>query len=135
LEADLHAFRKARTIELRGRAHFRSLGAGYIMPDDVLRRIVDCARFHHIRTSEELLKETRWHRVSEDGEHVLALILQHRPPPPPPPPTAATTPLRPIDSNTSSPSTPSTPSMRRCGKCGQFGHIGVSFVVGHSQSS
>ncbi|KAJ7767607.1 hypothetical protein B0H16DRAFT_1412044 [Mycena metata] len=125
LRDDLHAFRKARTIELRGRAIFRSLGRGLIMPDDVLQRIVDCAHFHKIQTCTELLKETRWHRVSEDGEQILHLIHQHRPPPPPhpPPPTppAFVTPLRVINTNGSV--MLSTPKVRQCSKCGLYGHI------------
>ncbi|KAJ7796220.1 hypothetical protein B0H14DRAFT_2236293, partial [Mycena olivaceomarginata] len=105
-----------------GVARFRNLGAGYIMPDDVLHRIVDCARHHKIQNIEDLLKETRWHRVSEDGERVLALISEHRPLPPPPT-MPATTPLRPIDANSPTLRTPSTPSVRKCRQCGQSGHI------------
>lgn len=135
LEADLHAFRKARMIAVRGSAHFRSYGAAYIMPDDFLKRIVDCAHFHKILTSEDLQKETRWHRVSTDGEDVLALIQKHRPPPPPSPsPLIPATPLRPHDSPTANLGTPSTPSARQCSKCSQYGHIGVSFVDYHLKS-
>ncbi|KAJ7710453.1 hypothetical protein B0H17DRAFT_914615, partial [Mycena rosella] len=128
LRDDLHAFRKTRTIDLRGRAYFRNFGPGYIMPDDVLQCIVDCAHFHKILTAAQLLKETRWHRVSEDGEHLLALIRQHHPaPPPPPPPTdASATPLGTVNSNIPRPRTSSTPTTRRCGKCGIVGHIGWS---------
>ncbi|KAJ7169359.1 hypothetical protein C8R43DRAFT_876497, partial [Mycena crocata] len=127
LRDDLIAFRKSRTVELRGTAYYRNLGGAYIMPDEVLQRIVDCARSHKVQTTADLLKETRWHRVPEDGEQVLALILQHRPPPPPPTVTASPTPLRTATNITASaPQTPSTPSIRRCSKCGLLGHIGVS---------
>ncbi|KAJ6458557.1 P-loop containing nucleoside triphosphate hydrolase protein [Mycena vitilis] len=119
LKADLQAFRTARMLELRGRAHLRSFGASYIMPDDVLNRIVDCAHFNKILTSDDLLKETRWHRVSADGDTVLTLIRQHHPPPPPP--NLITTPLRPSNSHNLSSS--STKAPRQCGNCGQYGHI------------
>ncbi|KAJ6567852.1 hypothetical protein B0H10DRAFT_1841336, partial [Mycena sp. CBHHK59/15] len=82
----LHLFRKERTIELLGRASFRNHGAGVIMSDEVLHRIVDCAHFSKIQTMADLLKDTHWHRATEDGAKVLALISQHRPillPPPP----------------------------------------------------
>ncbi|KAK7050479.1 hypothetical protein R3P38DRAFT_2763725 [Favolaschia claudopus] len=122
LEAALHGFRKARTLELRGKAYLRGFGSSYVMPDDVLKRIVDCSHFFKIRTRDELSKETHWHRVLEDGEAVLALILQYRPTPPLPP-IETPTPLRSLDQNTSAQAIPSTPSMRRCSKCRQIGHI------------
>lgn len=46
LRAALHTFRKARTLELYGRARLRNLGPGIVMGDDVLQRIIDCAHFY-----------------------------------------------------------------------------------------
>ncbi|KAJ7179864.1 P-loop containing nucleoside triphosphate hydrolase protein [Mycena crocata] len=127
LRDDLITFRKSRTVELRGTAYYRNFGGAYIMPDEVLQRIVDCAHSHKVQTTTDLLKETRWHRVSEDGEQVLALILQHHPLPPPPVVSASPTPLRTATNIPASAlQTPSTLSIRRCSKCGLLGHIGTS---------
>ncbi|KAF8185801.1 hypothetical protein K438DRAFT_1498286, partial [Mycena galopus ATCC 62051] len=72
----LQTFRKSRAVELRGTAYYRNYGAAYVMPDEVMQRIVDCSRMHKIQTTADLLRETRWHRVAvaDDGEQVLALI-------------------------------------------------------------
>ncbi|KAJ7090156.1 hypothetical protein C8R44DRAFT_648456, partial [Mycena epipterygia] len=131
LRDDLHTFRKERTIELHGRASFRNHGAGAIMSDEVLHRIVDCAHLSKIQTTADLLKETHWHRVAEDGAKVLTLISQHRPfPLPPPPSISMTTPLRATtSSNTFDPETPATPKNRKCSKCGLPGHIGALILI------
>ncbi|KAJ6494591.1 P-loop containing nucleoside triphosphate hydrolase protein [Mycena vulgaris] len=50
LRNDLHTFRKDRTIEVLGRASFRNHGAGAIMSDEVLHRVVDCAHSGKIQT-------------------------------------------------------------------------------------
>ncbi|KAJ7078050.1 P-loop containing nucleoside triphosphate hydrolase protein [Mycena belliarum] len=55
LRTDLHMFRKERTIELLGRASFRNHGAGSIMPDEILQRIIDCAHFGKISNTADLL--------------------------------------------------------------------------------
>ncbi|KAJ6618412.1 hypothetical protein B0H10DRAFT_1647899, partial [Mycena sp. CBHHK59/15] len=66
--------RKERTDEVLGPFSFRKHGGGAIMSDEVLDRIADCAHFHKIQTTADLLKETDWYRVTEDGTQVLALI-------------------------------------------------------------
>ncbi|KAF7347029.1 ATP-dependent DNA helicase RecQ [Mycena venus] len=123
----LYVFRKDRTTEVLGPFSFRKHGAGAIMSDDVLDRIADCAHFHKIQTTADLLKETSWHRVVEDGAKVLSLILQHHPIPLPPPLPLLSipgTPLRTITAfNNPSPASSSTPKNRKCSKCGLFGHI------------
>ncbi|KAJ6556756.1 P-loop containing nucleoside triphosphate hydrolase protein [Mycena vulgaris] len=99
LRNDLHTFRKDRTIELTARTPERS------KPLD-------------------LLKETHWHRVAEDGATVLSLMLRHRPIPlqaPPGPAVAINTPLRATTtSNTLAQATPAggTPKNQKFGKCG-----------------
>jgi hypothetical protein len=127
LRDDLHLLRKDLTIEVLGRASFRNHGAGAIMSDEVLCRIVDCAHFNKIQTTADLARETHWHRATEDGAKILTLILQHHPVPPPP--AVPDTPLRATTSNIpSTPATLSTPKNRKCGKCGLFGHIGLCYT-------
>jgi ATP-dependent DNA helicase RecQ len=126
LRAALHSFRKTRTNEVLGPFSFRKHGAGAIMSDEILDRIADCAHFHKIQTPADLVKETNWHRVSEDGTKVLALISQHRPMPlPAPPPNPTATPLGIGTSSNTPTANMSTPKNRKCSKCGLFGHIGV----------
>ncbi|KAK7032884.1 ATP-dependent DNA helicase RecQ [Favolaschia claudopus] len=118
LRAALHSFRKSRTAEVFGPFHFRKHGAGGIMANEVLDRIADCAHFHKIQTTADLARETDWHRITEDGTQILALITQHRPIPVPAAPTPR--PLLPLNTNTP---VYSTPKNRKCSKCGLSGHI------------
>ncbi|KAJ6562922.1 hypothetical protein B0H10DRAFT_2116636, partial [Mycena sp. CBHHK59/15] len=128
LKNDLHLFRKERTIAVISRASFRNHGAGAIMSDEVLDRIVECAHFGKIQTTADLVKETHWHRAAEDGAKILALIGQHHPIPVPPLTAPFNSPLRATTiSNIPVPTMPgpSTPKNRKCRKCGLFGHIGT----------
>ncbi|KAK7055892.1 hypothetical protein R3P38DRAFT_2498548 [Favolaschia claudopus] len=118
LRTALHSFRKSRAGEVLGPLHYRKHGAGSIMSSEVLDRIADCAHFYKIQSTADLARETDWHRIAEDGTKVLAVIMQHRPPPGPAPSVPA--PLH--SSNTNLPLV-STPKNRKCGKCGQSGHI------------
>lgn len=118
----LHEFRKKQTVEKFGHACLRDTGPGIIMADDVLNRILDCAHFNVIETSEQLAKETRWSRVSEYGDQVVGIILQHCPKPTP----SAVTPLRAADINNQAPAAQTTLkpiAVRRCGLCKLTGHI------------
>ncbi|KAI1795743.1 hypothetical protein LXA43DRAFT_735285 [Ganoderma leucocontextum] len=74
LRAALHAFRRQQTQAKLGSAHLKNLGPGAIMGDQVLKRILDCARVHKIETVEQLYRETKWNRALEFGENVLKLI-------------------------------------------------------------
>ncbi|CAK5275042.1 unnamed protein product [Mycena citricolor] len=116
LQDALHTFRKNKTMEVFGKASLRNHGPGSIMSDEVLKRIVDCAHFHKLRTPDDLARETQWQRTNDDGDLVLSLVALHSALPPPPPPP--TTPAR------SGPVTPQSASipMRQCGVCGQLGH-------------
>ena len=118
----LHEFHKEKTIEKFGRACLRDTGPGIIMADDVLFRILDCAHFTVIETTEQLAKETRWSRVSEYGDQIVEIILHHCPKPVPP----AVTPLCAADVNNLAPAAQVLPkpiAVRRCGACQLAGHI------------
>ncbi|KAJ6570750.1 hypothetical protein B0H10DRAFT_2107469 [Mycena sp. CBHHK59/15] len=121
LRADLHTFRKERTIELLGRASFRNHGAGSIMPDEVLQRIIDCSHFHKITSAADLVRETRWHRVVEDGVRVLSLISTHKPVPPPEP-LVFNAPLRALDTNSAASTPKISKAPRQCRACFQLSH-------------
>ncbi|CDO72245.1 hypothetical protein BN946_scf184970.g97 [Trametes cinnabarina] len=72
--AALHALRKEHTVRLYGISHLHELGAGAVMSDDVLKRILDCARAHKIHDLDSLHRETKWHWAEEIGNAVLELI-------------------------------------------------------------
>ncbi|KAJ7254282.1 P-loop containing nucleoside triphosphate hydrolase protein [Mycena rebaudengoi] len=122
LRAALNLFRKERTIEILGRASYRIHGAGAIMSDEVLYRIVDCAHFGKIQTTADLLKETNWHRTTDDGAKVLALITLHRPLPPPIS-IPTTSPLRAATISNNVAATSAPKKRNKCSKCGLEGHI------------
>ncbi|TBU21121.1 hypothetical protein BD311DRAFT_633283, partial [Dichomitus squalens] len=74
LQAALHTFRREQTIKVYGRRRLNSNGPGAIMGDEVLKRIVDCARSHKLGTVEALARETKWSRAHELGEEVLKIV-------------------------------------------------------------
>jgi hypothetical protein len=122
LRTALHEFCREKTIEKFGRACLRDTGLGIIMADDVLFRIVDCAHFNGIETTEQLAKETRWSRASKYGDQIVGIILHHCPKPVPP----AVTPLCTADVNnlTAAGQAALRPiAIRRCGACQLTGHI------------
>ena len=63
----LHKFCKEKTIEKFGRACLRDTGPGIIMADDVLFRILHCAHFNVIETTEQLAKETQGDQFQDVG--------------------------------------------------------------------
>ncbi|EJF63964.1 hypothetical protein DICSQDRAFT_54932, partial [Dichomitus squalens LYAD-421 SS1] len=74
LQAALHAFRREQTIKVYGQRRLNSNGPGAIMGDEVLRRVVDCARVHKLGTVEALARETKWSRAHELGDEVLRIV-------------------------------------------------------------
>ncbi|KAJ7626573.1 P-loop containing nucleoside triphosphate hydrolase protein [Mycena polygramma] len=117
----LHDFRRQATLARpNGRAILKNSGPGAVMSNEVLTRIMDCAHFFKIGSTEQLSRETR--PAAEYGVAVLDLIRLHRPIPEaplPPPPT----PLTARSNNENAPETPLIRS-RKCGKCGATDHIG-----------
>ncbi|KAI0741660.1 P-loop containing nucleoside triphosphate hydrolase protein [Daedaleopsis nitida] len=71
LRSALHEFRRMQTLQTYGRAHLNNLGCGAIMGDDVLRRVLDCARANKIRSVDSLYRETKWNWSRELGNEVL----------------------------------------------------------------
>ena len=63
----LHKFCKEKTIEKFGRACLRDTGLGIIMANDVLFRILHCAHFNVIETTEQLAKETQGDQFQDVG--------------------------------------------------------------------
>ncbi|KAJ6545115.1 hypothetical protein B0H10DRAFT_2132829 [Mycena sp. CBHHK59/15] len=92
------------------------------MPDEVLQRIIDCSHFHKITSAADLVRETRWHRVVEDGDRVLSLISTHKPVPPPEP-LVFNAPLRALDTNSAASTPKISKAPRQCRACFQLGHI------------
>ncbi|KAF7792564.1 hypothetical protein EIP86_003605 [Pleurotus ostreatoroseus] len=107
LQADLHEFRKEKTIQLYGKTHLRNMGPTLVMGNDTLQRIIDCARAHKLPTLDALKKETKWVRTAELGQVVLDIVHRHYPTP------------NPTSAAASSPAA----TVRKCSKCGSTSHI------------
>ncbi|KAI9059314.1 hypothetical protein FKP32DRAFT_1679914 [Trametes sanguinea] len=125
LRAALHTLRREHTVRLYGLAHFHELGAGAVMSDDVLKRIVDCARVHKLRDCEALFRETKWHHTDDLGDAVLQLVHKFYPLPVPLAPSnpGQTNGAPPENEQESSSSAAAKRAPRRCSACGAFGHI------------
>lgn len=74
LRAALHNFRCCQMERLFSPPLLRTLGPALIMGDNVVQRLIDCARVHKGRDQQDLWRETKWVRVVELGEEVLALL-------------------------------------------------------------
>ncbi|KAJ7733400.1 P-loop containing nucleoside triphosphate hydrolase protein [Mycena maculata] len=119
----LHAFRRTATTTKFGRVVLKNSGPGVVMSNEVLQRIVDCAHFHKIQSTEQLARETRWAGAGEFGEAVVALIKEHRPALEEPQAALLTT--APLGSHTTNIETSIGRSvqLRKCSKCHSAGHI------------
>jgi hypothetical protein len=125
----LHEFRRGATTTKFGRVVLKNSGPGVVMSNEVLQRIVDCAHFYKIQSTEQLARETRWAGAGEFGEAVIALIKEHRPAPEEPlPALVTTTPLGPRTTNTET-SVGRSVQLRKCSKCHTAGHIGILFFL------
>lgn len=112
LRSALQELRVRRTTERFGAAFFQGFGPAIFMPNQVLERIVDCARVGKIGDEEQVRRETKWSGKSEDCKEVVSLASHFFPPTPPPPP--------PTDSSSS------LKRARTCSKCKGVNHIGSS---------
>lgn len=74
LQTALDTFRREKTHQIYGRAHLKNLGPGSIMANNVLKRIVDCARVRKLPTLGALYRETKWSRAADLGEQVLEVV-------------------------------------------------------------
>ncbi|CDO74559.1 hypothetical protein BN946_scf184632.g16 [Trametes cinnabarina] len=124
LRIALHEFRRAQTLEMYGLAVLNNLGTGMIMGDEELVRIADCARAHHLKTLEDLYRESKWDLTWELGESVLELVNRYYPVKAP----LVSTPLQAQQTARDVASVPQgseasrTSTARRCGACDQVGH-------------
>ena len=121
LAESLKIWRRDEAIKRYGAGRFRLLGAGLVMNDDVLDRIVDFVE--KIKTREDLGRELHdWNDLPRYCTQILSLIDAYTasiaPPPPPPPECEA-----PIQDNaTTAPAQAKTRAPPRCSECGIAGH-------------
>jgi hypothetical protein len=110
LRAALDNFRRQETIRKFGLSRLKNSGPGLIMPNAILKRIVDCAHAMKINSKEDLQLETQWSRANIYSEEILTLIkIHHAPPEPVPASTSCTEPA----------------GRTKCSRCGQKGHNSV----------
>lgn len=116
LRSALQELRVRHTTERFGAAFLQGFGPALFMPNQVLERIVDCARVGKIGDEEQVRRETKWSGKSEDCQEVVSLVSRFFPPMPPPPPPTESTSL-------------SVKRTRTCSKCKGVNHIGSSLYI------
>ncbi|KAJ3473300.1 hypothetical protein NLI96_g13058 [Meripilus lineatus] len=72
----LNFWRRNKTREIFGLAFLKNTGAAFVLPDDILTRIADCARVGKINSLDTLCKETKWYHAREYHEEVIRLIQE-----------------------------------------------------------
>ena len=70
----LNDFREQETIKKFGKSQLKNSGPGLIMPNDILKRIVDCVHAQKITNKDDLQLETHWSCVDLFADTVLAII-------------------------------------------------------------
>ncbi|KAJ7182546.1 hypothetical protein C8R43DRAFT_829069, partial [Mycena crocata] len=70
----LHGFRCTTTVPKFGCIVLKNSGPSIVMSNEVLQRIIDCAHFFKISSTEQLARETQWAGVTEFGTEVVDLI-------------------------------------------------------------
>lgn len=95
-------------------------GANYLLPDDLVQRIIDCVHASKLISVESLKRETHWTGAKEHGPSLLELIHLHTPLCPPLP----TVPAGGLPLQKNSLGVP-MPKKQQCRKCKQEGHIGT----------
>ncbi|KAH9847345.1 hypothetical protein C2E23DRAFT_714524, partial [Lenzites betulinus] len=122
LHAALNALRREKMLAKYGRAHLNNLGASYIMPNDTLKRIVDCARARKLTSVANLFRETKWDLATKLGEEVLCVVNRYpqvsRDP-------LQDTPVNPTDAAAAGPlaAAKRVAAPRKCSACNATGHI------------
>ncbi|KAF4566198.1 hypothetical protein EYR36_011613 [Pleurotus pulmonarius] len=129
LRNSLEDWREKTAIQMYGAANFREYGAGLIMSNTVLDRIVLCGHSKKLKTGADLSQETRWTLATKYANEILALVHRHTVPTPCAPafthtplervngPSAAGAPI----ANTACSLT--AKRTNKCGACGALGHI------------
>lgn len=133
LQNSLEDWREKTAIQMYGAANFREYGAGLIMSNTVLDRIVLCGHSKKLKTGADLSQETRWTLATKYAEEILALVHRHTVPTPCAPafthiplqrvngPSAAGAPIANQACSLTAKRT------NKCGACGALGHICESF--------
>ncbi|KAI0681882.1 hypothetical protein BC835DRAFT_1311755 [Cytidiella melzeri] len=124
----LDNFRREKMEHLYGFEALNDLGAGAVMGNDVLERIVDCARCNEIASLDNLKQYvSKWSRVEELGLEITALVQRHFPSPK----LYTSTPLCPGQSDSVTGPGGAVRFAGRsvkqiiCGACGQSGHTSM----------
>ena len=76
---DLELWQRDQAKKEYGPGHACNLGPGLVMGVSTRDRIVDCARYVKIKTTEHLERETKWTRVMEYGPEIINIIQKHYP--------------------------------------------------------
>jgi ATP-dependent DNA helicase RecQ len=115
----LNEFREQETVKKFGKSRLKNSGPGLIMPNDILKRIIDCVHAQKITNKEDLQHETRWSRIDQFADAVLAIIDTCRRP-------SSSSSLTPeaASSVSTATNTKKVPKIGKshCGACGEVGH-------------
>ena len=73
----IHDWQEEKTSALYGWAALNDFGPCLVMPNSILKHVVDCAHHNKIKTLQDLKKETGWTEADRLGSKVIALIQRH----------------------------------------------------------
>ncbi|KAI0337895.1 P-loop containing nucleoside triphosphate hydrolase protein, partial [Trametopsis cervina] len=118
----LDDWRIEKTIAQFGEGTYEDRGPGLVMPDETLRRIVDCVHHHKINSGEDIRRETKWGRADQYGAELVMLIRELYPVVDVQPRAAMST--APLLRGTTTVVAAVTKAARimTCGACGKEGH-------------
>lgn len=76
----LNHWRFQKVTEEYGSAYASDLGGSLVMPNAIMDRIVDCAHYGLIKSTDEMMWETHWIYSKSWGVEVLEILRTHAPP-------------------------------------------------------
>ncbi|KAF6764720.1 P-loop containing nucleoside triphosphate hydrolase protein [Ephemerocybe angulata] len=80
-KASLYEWRKTKASEKFKPSTIRQLGTKVLMADEILNRVIECARARKLTDLESIRRETSWRYADELGLSLLELIKFHFPSP------------------------------------------------------
>ena len=109
LTAALYDWRKSEATKKFKGSIVRQLGAKVLMAEEIVVRVVECARAGKLVDVKSLKLETSWKYAEECGESLLSVIRVYFPAPP-------------ADQGATGSNPKPVAGAGKCSKCGQTGH-------------
>lgn len=77
LQRALEDWRDGEALAVHGDAHFRMMGGSLVLPNAMVKRIVDFAHIGKIRSAEDVIREVTWRHATKYAATVYTIVEAH----------------------------------------------------------